>query len=158
MQILHNTEPGFATSPSDLPSPQYSTCLSLSNEIEKGPFGLTFEALWGDGDNGRSDVFGISAMPFWNITEKLQWISEFEWAASKEENGVLLPTRYEAMATGTGDKAGDGYFAAYSGLTYFVRGHDFKLMSGLKYSHMAGGPGGGDFSGWSWLAGMRIAF
>jgi phosphate-selective porin OprO/OprP len=103
-------------------------------------------------------VFGISAMPFWNLTEKLQWIGELEATASKEENGVFLPTRYEAFAPGTGDKKGDSYFAAYSGLTYFIRGHNLKLMSGLKYSHMTGGTGGGDFSGWSWLAGMRMAF
>lgn len=158
LQILHNTEPGFVESPGNLASPQYSTCISLSNEIENGPFGLTVEALWGDGENGRADVFGISAMPFWNITGKLQWISELELAASQDENGVILPTRYEAMAPNTGDDAGDGYFAAYSGLTYFVRGHDLKLMSGLKYSHMTGGTGGGDFSGWCWLAGMRMAF
>lgn len=31
-------------------------------------------------------------------------------------------------------------------------------MSGVKYSYFDGGPGGGDFSGWSWLAGLRLAF
>jgi phosphate-selective porin OprO and OprP len=158
LQLLHNTEPGFRESPNELASPQYSNCLSLSNEIVKGPYGLTVEALWGDGENGRADVFGVSAMPFWYITDKLQWISEFELAASPQENGIILPARYEALAPATGDDSGDNYFSAYTGLTYYVRGHDLKLMSGVKYSHMTGGTGGGDFNDWTWLAGMRIAF
>ena len=158
LQILHNTEPGFSESPGDLASPQYSTCLSLSHEWETGPYGLTVEALWGDGANGRSNVLGISAMPFWNISKNLQWISDLELAASSQDNGILMPGRYEALATGMGDSAGDCYFAAYSGLTWFLRGHDLKLMSGMKYAHMSGGTGGGDFSGWTWLAGMRLAF
>lgn len=158
LQILQNTEPGFTTSPNNLSSPHYSTCVSLSNEMTKGPCGLTIEALWGNGDNGRTNAFGISAMPFWNITEKLQWISDIELAASDGENGVILPHRYDAQAPGTADNAGDGYFSIYSGITYFVRGHDLKLMSGIKYAHMNGGTGGGDYSGWTWLAGMRMAF
>jgi hypothetical protein len=31
-------------------------------------------------------------------------------------------------------------------------------MTGTKYSHLAGGPGGGDYNGWTWLAGVRTAF
>ena len=101
---------------------------------------------------------GISAVPFWNVKEKLQWISDFEFAGSAADNGVFLPTRYEALAPGAGDASGDAYFAGYTGLTYFIRGHNLKLMSGVKYTHMHGGPGGGDFNGWTWLGGVRMAF
>lgn len=158
LQLLHNTQPGFAPSPSHLASPLYSNCISLANEMVDGPYGLTVEALWGDGSKGRADTYGLSAMPFWNLTEKLQWISDFEVAASPQENGVLLPYRYEALAPGVADKSGDGYVSAYSGFNYFIHGHNLKLMSGIKYSHLTGGTGGGDFSGWCWLTGMRLAF
>jgi phosphate-selective porin OprO/OprP len=57
-----------------------------------------------------------------------------------------------------GDKKGDAYFASYAGLNYYIDGHRLKLMSGVKYSHLDGGPGGGDFNGWTWLAGLRMAF
>jgi phosphate-selective porin OprO/OprP len=157
-QFLHNTDPGYAASPACLTSPLYSNCISISNELTDGPFGLTTEFLWGDGVNGRADVCGISAMPFWFITEKLQLIGDFEVAGSPEDNGVILPTRYEALSPGVGDKSGDAYFAGYAGLNYLIRGHQFKLMSGVKYSYLDGGPGGGDFDGWTWLAGMRMAF
>lgn len=157
-QVLHNSEPGYADSPSDLASPLYSRCFSLSNEVVDGPFGLTLEAMWGDGQKGRADVFGVSAMPFWYLTPKLQWISCIELAASPRENGVLLPRRYEALAPGVGDDGGDGYLATYSGFNYLMRGHDLKGMAGVKYSHMNGGEGGGDFHGWLLLTGVRVAF
>jgi len=157
-QLLHNTDPGFVADPGGSASPPYSNSVSLSNEIKNGPFGLTVEALWGDGEDGRPDAFGISAVPFWNVTEKLQWISDFEWAGSSDDNGVFLPSRYEALAPGAGDASGDAYFAGYTGLTYFIRGHNLKLMSGVKYTWMHGGSGGGDFDGWTWLAGVRLAF
>ncbi len=157
-QFLHNSEPGFAASPGDLASPPYSRCFSLSNELVEGPFGLTIEALWGDGEKGRADAGGLSAMPYWFLTEKLQWISSIELAASPQENGVFLPSRYESLAPGAGDARGDGYFAAYSGLNYLLRGHDFKGMAGLKWTHMDGGTGAGDFHGWTLLSGVRMAF
>lgn len=157
-QFLHNSEPGFVASPGDLPSPPYSRCFSLSNELVEGPFGLTVEALWGDGEEGRADAGGLSAMPYWFLTEKLQWISLIELATSPQENGVFLPTRYESLAPGAGDAKGDGYFASYTGVNYLLRGHEFKVMAGVKWSHMNGGEGSGDFQGWTWLGGVRMAF
>ena len=73
-------------------------------------------------------------------------------AARPADRGAL------SLAAGAGDKKGDAWFAAYTGLNYYIDGHRLKLMSGVKYSHMDGGPGGGDFNGWTWLAGLRMAF
>ena len=157
-QVLHNSDPGFADSPNDLASPLYSQCVSLSNEVVDGPFGLTLEAMWGDGQKGRADVFGVSAMPFWNLTPKLQWISSIELSASRQENGILLPQRYEALAPNSGDSRGDGYFTTYTGCNYLMRGHDLKGMAGVKFSHLDGGAGGGNFHGFTWLTGVRMAF
>lgn len=157
-QYLHNTDPGYAASATCLASPSYSDCVSLSNQIAEGPFGLTTEFLWGDGANGRPDVCGFMAMPTWSFSENLQWVSTLEIAGSSEDNGVILPSRYEALSPGVGDKSGDAYFAAYTGLNYYIYGQKLKLMSGVKYSYLDGGSGGGDFNGWTWLAGVRMAF
>lgn len=157
-QYLHNTDPGFAESATNLVSPLYSDCVSISNQITEGAFGLTTEFLWGNGANGRADVCGFMAMPTYSFTEKLQLITTFELAGSSEDNGVILPTRYEALSPGVGDKAGDAYFAGFAGLNYYIHSHNLKLMSGVKYSYLDGGSGGGDFDGWTWLAGVRMAF
>jgi phosphate-selective porin OprO and OprP len=158
LQWLHNTEPGYAASTNNPASPLYSDCLSLSNEITNGRFGHTTEFMWGDGVKGRPDVCGLSAMTTWSFTDKLQLVNVLEFADSRDENGVILPTRYEALSPGAGDKRGDDYFASYAGLNYYIDGHRLKLMSGAKYSHMDGESGGGDFNGWTWLAGLRMAF
>ncbi len=157
-QYLRNTDPGYAASLDCLPSPSYSDCISISNQLSKGPYGLTTEFLWGNGANGRPDVWGISAMPTYSFSEKLQLITTFEAAASSGDNGVFLPARYEALSPGAGDKSGDAYLAGYAGLNYYIRSHQMKLMSGVKYSYLDGGPGGGDFNGWTFLAGVRLAF
>ena len=39
-----------------------------------------------------------------------------------------------------------------------VDSHNLKLMSGMNYSYLDGGTGGGDFDGWTWLVGVRLAF
>jgi len=79
-------------------------------------------------------------------------------AGSLKENGVILPARYEALAPDTGDRRGDSWFSGYVGVNYYLDGHHVKLMTGAKYSHLDGGTAGGDFSGWTWLAGLRIFF
>lgn len=157
-QWLHNTEPCYAASSGCGTSPLYSDCFSLSNEITEGALGFTAEFLWGDGVKGRPDVGGVSAMTTWSFTKQLQLVSVLELAGSHDENGVILPNRYEALSPGVGDKRGDVYFANYAGLNYYIDSHRLKLMSGAKYSHLDGGPGGGDFNGWTWLAGLRMAF
>ncbi len=157
-QWLHNTEPGHRSSPKDPASPQYSDSFSLSNEIREGRLGFTAELLWGHGANGRADVGALSAMTTWSITEKLQFIHVAEFAGSSDANGVMLPKRYEAFSPGAGDQLGDRWIANYAGLNYHIDGHRLKLMSGVKHSYLDGGSGGGDFNGWTWLAGVRMAF
>jgi len=155
-QLLHNTDPGYSDSNTPTASPLYSNCISISNELTKGPYGLTTEFMWGDGTEGASDVCGLYAMPFWFITKKLQLISVIEVAGGSEDNAVLLPKRYEYYSPG--DNTGDRYFATFAGLNYYVNGHKLKLMSGVKYSYLDGTPTGDGFDGWTFIAGVRMAF
>lgn len=154
---LHNTEPGYVQG-CNAASPNYSDCIAISNDLTKGHCALSTELFWGDGVNGRPDVWGVSAMPTYYLTDKLQLVTTVQWAGSGEANGMVLPTRYEALSPGVGDKRGDAYWAGYAGLNYYFYGHKLKVMSGVKYTYMDGGSGGGDFNGWTWLAGMRMAF
>jgi phosphate-selective porin OprO/OprP len=161
LEWLHNTEPGFRNSSSNPPSPLYSNCYSLSNEIKIDRLGFTTELLLGEGAGDRSDVGAISTMLRWSFTEKLEFINVLEVAASRDDHGVILPLRYEALAPGLAGSAGDRWFSGYAGLNYYIDGHAIKLMTGVKYSHMEGiatDSGGDTFDGWSWLAGVRLFF
>lgn len=157
IHYLHNTEPGFASS-GDPASPSYSDSIAISNELAEGAFGLNTEFFWGNGAKGRPDIFGITVMPSYYMTEKLQLVTNFQIAGSREENGIFLPLRYESLTSGAGDKRGDAYFAGYVGMNYYIYENQLKLMSGVKYSYLDGGTGGGDFNGWTLLAGVRMSF
>jgi phosphate-selective porin OprO and OprP len=159
LHYLHNTDPGFAASPGASASPSYSDSIALSNDLTCGRFSLLTEGFWGAGANERSDIYGVTVQPAYYLWEKkLQLVTLLQLARSAGANGLVLPSRYEALAPGVGDKRGDAYFSAYAGLNYYIEGHKLKLMNGLKYSNMSGGSGGGDFDGWTWLSGIRMAF
>ncbi len=158
LHYLHNTEPGYRSPGYELCSPNFSDCLALSNDLTKGRFSLATECFWGDGANGRSDVLGITCMPAWYLSDKLQLVTTFQFAGSDGSTGIPLPLRYEGLVPGVVDRAGDSYFAGYAGLNYYFYGHKLKVMSGVKYTSLSGGPTGDDFSGWTWLAGMRMSF
>ena len=158
IQYLHNSAPGYRESRGDPASPLFSDCIAISNDLTKGRFSLATEFFWGNGAVGQPDVCGFTAMPSYFLLEKLQLVTTFQFAGSHEPNGICLPTRYEALAPDTGDKRGDAYFAGYAGLNYYFYGHKLKVMSGAKFAHLDGGPGGGSYDGWTWLAGVRMAF
>ena len=161
LEWLHNTKPGYRNSSTNPASPLYSNCYSVSNEIRIDRLGFTAELLLGEGANNRSDVGAISTMLRWSFTEKLEFINVLEAARSLDDNGVILPVRYEALSPGLAGGAGDQWFSGYAGLNYYIDGHAIKLMTGVKYSHMEGIPtnsGGDTFDGWTWLAGVRMFF
>lgn len=158
VQWLHNTRPGYTNSETNPPSPLYSNAYSLSHEVQAGRLGLTAEILFAEGARGRPNVGAFSTMTTWTFSEKIEFINVLEVAGSRKENGVILPARYESLAPDLGDRRGDSWFSSYAGVNYYLDGHHVKLMTGMKYSHMDGGTKGGDFSGWTWLAGLRMFF
>ncbi len=170
IRYLHNTDPGFAAIQSDAnysppKSPAFTDAICLSNDITQGRFGLTTDLQYGFGYTGsaeqgaktvqlaQSDVIGFSIIPSYFIASGLQLVGRLECIASAEPNGVSLPSRYEASAPST-DKKGNTYSAAYLGLNYYIHGSKLKLMQGVEYSHL----GGGDYSGYMFLSGLRMYF
>ncbi|MBC8127142.1 MAG: hypothetical protein H8M99_08380 [Gloeobacteraceae cyanobacterium ES-bin-144] len=154
LHYQHNSDPGYVGDKGT--SPCYANGFSLSNDLTKGRFSLATECFWGDGVNGRENVGGFTAMPCFFLMEKLQLVTTFQFATSSGDDGIPLPKRYELLVPGGKNMSGDAYFAGYAGLNYYIHGHKLKLMSGAKYSRMSGGEE--DFSGWTWLAGVRMAF
>jgi hypothetical protein len=150
--------PPIYQNPGNPASPSYSHSSAISNELTQGPCGLTTEFFQGHGANGRPDIHGFTAMPSYSLTEKLQLVTTLQFAGSHEDNGISLPLRDEGQISDAGDKLGDLYFAGCAGPDYYIHGHKLQLMPGVKYTCLSGGPGGGDFTGWTWLAGLRIAF
>lgn len=168
-RYAHNTEPGYKSIEVDpnysfSSSPAFTDTFSLSNDITQGRFGLLTEVLFGLGDESlvQSNVVALNIIPTYFIADGLQLAGRLQFASSTDPDGIKLPSRYEGISpendplTGkrTSDSAGNAYFSAYLGLNYYLYGNKLKLMNGVEYSHL----GGGDYTGTTFLSGLRFSF
>jgi phosphate-selective porin OprO and OprP len=162
IHYMHNTEPGFKStdknrSYSFSSSPGFTDSLALTNDIVQGRFGLTTDLLFGFGDNNltkpQANVAALTLIPSYYIADGLQLVGQFQAATSGSADGIKLNSRYEG-ASASPDKVGNSYASAYLGVNYYIYGHKLKLMNGVQYAYL----GGGDYSGTTFLSGLRMSF
>lgn len=168
VHFMHNTDPGYVDGVSNRnftpsASPAFDTSIALTNDISYGRFGLMTEALYAFGDD-RPDVFGLTIIPSYFITDGLQVVGRFQVAASDGGGGIALPSRYESLTNSSvvnaghrppaAEQTGSTYTAAYLGLNYYLYGHKLKVMSGIEYATL----GGGDYEGYTFTTGLRMFF
>jgi phosphate-selective porin OprO/OprP len=104
---------------------------------------------------GQSDLWGVMAMPFFNVTDKLQLVARYTFVGSDEPNGVRFATYESRVVPGRGDR----YDEWYLGTNYFFYGHKLKLQSGLQFADMDDrASDGGAYSGVSWITGLRVSW
>lgn len=162
-QWMHNSKPG------DAGAKKYDNSFSLTGEMKQGRWAATSDLIYATGKNSLTnapvpDVWGISVIPTYNITDKLQVAVRYQFSSSNADNGLSLQNRYERTApdlVGSSGKAvsGNQYQAAYLGLNYYLCGHQLKLMSGVEYAHMQDHANdGGEYDGWTWTSGLRMYF
>lgn len=91
------------------------------------------------------------------IPDKLQVSLRYQYAHG-DDAGLQLQSRYERLAPGvlSTKGAGEEYQSAYLGLNYLFYGNKLKLLTGIEYNQMKGGPK--DFSGWTYSTALRLAF
>lgn len=136
----------------------FDNALSLNTTYQKGRVGFYSDLLGATGRGSQGDVWGVILTPsYFLIDQKLQVIFRYQYAHG-DNNGLKLQTRYESLASDIrGTKSiGSDYNAAYLGLNWYLYGHKLKVTSGLEYSDLEGGPK--NFSGWTYFAGLRLAF
>jgi phosphate-selective porin OprO/OprP len=95
------------------------------------------------------------AMPFVNLTDKLQIVARYTHLSSDEPNGVRLGTYENGVVAGRGDD----YDEQYIGANYFFYGHKLKLQTGVQFADMSDRANdGGRYSGVSWTTGVRVGW
>lgn len=148
-----------STSPKNSNGPaKFPDAFSLNSTWQKGKFYGYTDLLGAIGRGTQSDVFGITLTPtYFIIDNRLQFITRYQYAHG-DHDGLQLQTRYEDLAPGiiSTKGKGDDYNAMYFGLNYYIYGHNLKLMAGTEYNNMTGGSK--NFSGWTTLLGLRLAF
>lgn len=136
---------------------KFSNAFSLNTTVEQGRFYGYTDFLGGMGRGSQGDVWGVTLTPTYYLIEKtLQLVLRYQYAHG-DNDGLKLP-RYEVLAPEIQDTKGVGsdYHAVYLGVNYYLYGHKLKLMTGLEHNNLEGGKK--DFSGWTYLAGVRLAF
>ena len=134
---------------------QLGDILSVNFKIETDRWGMRTDASTAAGYLTQSDLWGVTAMPYLNVTDRLQLIGRYTFLESDEPNGVQLATYENRVVRGRGDE----YNEMYVGANYFFYGHKLKLQTGLQLADMNDRANdGGEYSGVSWTTGLRVGW
>lgn len=129
--------------------------LSVNFKLEQPRWGFRGDAAAATGYLGQSDLSAVMAMPYVNLTGKLQLVGRYTFVGSADPNGVRLAAYENRIAAGRGD----AYHEGYVGANYFFYGHKLKLQTGVQYADMDDRANdGGAYSGLSWVTGIRIGW
>jgi phosphate-selective porin OprO and OprP len=128
---------------------------SVHFRFEDERWGVRSDVSTASGYLGQSDLWALMAMPFVNVTSKLQVVGRYTLIESDDPNGVRLATYESRVVAGRGDE----YRELYLGANYFLYGHKLKVQSGLQWADMNDRANdGGAYSGASWTTGLRIGW
>jgi phosphate-selective porin OprO and OprP len=128
---------------------------SINFKLDAGGWGLRTDFSVASGLSDQSDLWGVMAMPFVNLTDKLQLVGRYTYLKSEKENGVRLATYESRVVSGRGDE----YHEAYGGANYYFYGHKLKVQTGVQFADMADrAADGGEYSGVSWVSGVRVGW
>ncbi len=131
----------------------FSDVMTLVTQWEQGSWGLWTDLSMGRGYFDQSDIWGLSMMPFYNTSERVQWVFRYTYLRSDDDNGLRLGRYENEIVSGRGDE----YNEAYAGLNLFFYGHKLKWQTGLQYATMDDDPDdGGEYDGWGITTGLRI--
>jgi phosphate-selective porin OprO/OprP len=134
---------------------QLEQVASLNLRLEDERWGLRTDVSYAAGYLGQPDLWGLMAMPFVNVTDRLQVVGRYTRLTSDGTNGVRLATYESRLVSGRGDR----YDEAYAGVNYYFYGHKLKLQSGLQFVEMDDrAADGGAFSGTAWTTGLRVGW
>lgn len=137
---------------------RYEDLFSSTFWVQDGRIGLVVEGFAGTGQ--AADAWGFFIQPTFDLVpDKLQLVGRYSFADGDGPDSVYAQSRYERNAPNlTGSGRGDRYNAAYLGFQYFIYGDKLKVLGGAEYADVDGGGNGGDYSGWTYLTGVRFSF
>jgi len=128
---------------------------SANFKLDAGGWGVRADLSTAAGYLGQSDLWGVTAMPFVNVTDKLQFVGRYTFVDSQDPHGVNLATYEKRVISGRGDQHNE----LYLGANCFFYGHKLKLQSGAQFADMNDrNDEGGNYSGVSWTTGLRVSW
>lgn len=136
---------------------RYDDIVSATLWFKDTAWSLVAEAYLATGGTGTDeDVFGGFIQGTYDIIpKKLQAVARYSHTSGDGPSSVRRQTRYESFAV---NGRGDSYDALYLGAQYFIHGDKLKLLGGVEYSKLDGGPPARDFEGFTYFSGVRLSF
>jgi hypothetical protein len=145
----------------------YQWALGFGAEYDAGPWGMTADVIYGD--NGDADYnsnadrqgsfYGMQVTPYyWLIAKKLQLVGQYQYQGSDGDEGVRINSRYGRRdgSIDINSGRGDSHHSLYTGLNYYLCGHNAKVQAGIEYQTMDAPTG--DFDSLTYLVGFRTFF
>jgi phosphate-selective porin OprO and OprP len=128
---------------------------SINFRFESTKYGFRSDFSAASGYLGQADLWAVQLMPFYNVTDKFQFVTRYTHVSSDGPDGVRLPTYESRIVSDYGDEYNDLYFGA----NYYFYGHKLKLQTGLQFADMNDSANnGGAYSGVSWTTGLRVGW
>jgi phosphate-selective porin OprO/OprP len=129
--------------------------VSLNFRYQAAKWGFRSDLAASDGYGAQSNLIGAVAMPFYNLSEKLQLVAQYTYLDSSDHNGLRLALYENRVESGRGDR----YNEFYAGLNAYLYGHKFKFQTGIKSATMDDrAADGGRYRGWGWTSALRVSW
>jgi phosphate-selective porin OprO/OprP len=129
--------------------------VSLNFRYQAAKWGFRSDLAASDGYGAQSNLIGAVAMPFYNLSEKLQLVAQYTYLDSSDHNGLRLALYENRVESGRGDR----YNEFYAGLNAYLYGHKFKFQTGIKFATMDDrAADGGRYRGWGWTSALRVSW
>tara|TARA_B110000037_G_scaffold223181_1_gene303367 strand:+ start:5979 stop:7226 length:1248 start_codon:yes stop_codon:yes gene_type:complete len=162
--FTYNAAAGSATEDSVM---SYEWAVDFGAEYDAGPWGVNADVIYGDngdavlagGATRSGNFYGLQVTPWmWLVDEKLQLVGQYQYQGSEGANGVRINSRY-GRARGIGGingGRGDSHHSFYTGLNYYLCGHNAKIQGGIEYQTMD--TPAGDFDTLTYVLAFRTYF
>lgn len=136
---------------------RYDDMVSVTLRLGDGAWGFVAEGFHAGGGSGAdADAIGGYLLATYDVVpEKLQLVARYSISAGDGPLSLRRQTRYESRVV---DARGDRYQALYFGGQFFIHGDRLKLLGGVEYARLTGGPAALEYDGFTWLAGVRFSF
>ena len=136
---------------------RYGNILSGTLWVQDGRWSGVAEAYHASGGlGGDGDVLGGFVLGTYDLVPKrLQLVGRYSFSVGDGPASVRGQNRHEGAV---GALRGDTYQAVYLGTQYFINGDRLKLMAGVEYASLSGGPTVLEYDGFTWMSGIRFSF
>lgn len=130
---------------------------SVNFRFEAGRWGVRADLAAAAGLLAQPDLTSVMAMPFLNLTSRLQAVARYTHIRSDGPNGIRLTT-YENRVVPDRQR-GDEFNELYLGANYYFYGQRLKLQTGVQIGDLDDrAADGGAYSGVAWTTGLRVGW